>query len=188
MRYPYLFIVLITMLLMSGCSMFGSSNILDIASQERIVLADQLQPDPEAERILVRSFTRSKVPWKSGRIKTINEARAAIASMGKYLQARLLLDSSLPYYTYKASAEFVQNQYNILQKELDARVEVKGAIPDSSQVIYYYVRRDILLRLSLQRQKIALTGKGINDRASQSTLEELKGVYKAIKPLVEMAL
>jgi len=187
MRYKYIG-VFIALFMLSGCSMFGSSNIQNIAAQETIVLEDQLQPDPEAEKILVRSFTRSKVPWKAGRIEKINGARIAISSMGKFLQARLLLDSSIPYYSYKSSAEFTQYQYNILQQELDARAEVKGAIPDSSKVIYYYVRRDILLRLSLQRQKIALTEKGINDKASQDTLEELKGVYKAIKPLVDMAL
>ncbi len=180
--------IFIALSLLSGCSMFQGGSIQNIASQETVVLEDHMKPDPEAERILVRSFTRSKVPWKAGRIQTINESRAAISSMGKYLQARLLLDSSLPYYVYKASAEFVQNQYNILQQELDARVEVKGAIPDSSQVIYYYVKRDILLRLSLQRQKIAITEKTINDKASENTLNELRGIYAAIKPLIDMAL
>ncbi len=188
MKYVILILMLIVLLLSSGCSIFQGADIQGIASQKTIVLEDYLQPDPEAERILVRSFTRSKVPWKKGRVKEINKSRAALVSMGEYLQDRLLLDSSIPYYTYKASAEFTQNQYNKLQRELDARVEVKGAIPDSSKVIYYYVRRDILLRLSLQRQKIALTEKSINDKASQNTLEELKGVYKAIKPLIDMAL
>lgn len=189
MKYFYRCTVLfIALFAISGCSMLSGADIQNIASQERIVLEDQMKPDPEAERILIRSFTRSKVPWQAGRIEAINGARAALTAMGKYIQARLLIDSSLPYYVYKAAAEFNQNQYNILQQELDARVEVKGAIPDSSQVIYYYVRRDILLRLSLQRQKIAISEKSINDKASESTLDEMRGVYSALKPLLDMAL
>ncbi len=170
----------------SGCSLKG--DIQREASKELIVYNDSLTPNPQAERLLESALSNSKVPWDNDNFASILGARDAIKQMGQFIKFRLALDGTIPYYTYKETFAFIQFQYNILEEALDARVAVKGAITEEAEVIYYYVKRDIKARLYLQQQKITHSEKNINDRASANSIEELKGIYAAVKPLIDMAL
>jgi hypothetical protein len=184
-RYIWLFAVL----LFSGCSALNGGGIQQVAQHETILYEDLLLPNPEAEELLEKAFSSSTVPWDDKELFTIiSSSRNAIEAMGIYLKSKIELDGSLPYYEYKSSFNFVNNQYNILQKALDKRIETEGAISREGNAIYYYVKRDILTRLAVQQSKIAMTEKGIDDKASKNTIEEMKRIFRAVKPLIDMAL
>jgi len=144
--------------------------------------------DPKAEAILEEAFASSDVPWEDKAVQEIEVSRHAIVAMGAFLKARLNLDSSLPYYTYKSSFEFIVNQYNIIQSHLDDRIQVKGAVNDKAIVIYGYVKKDINMRLDLQRRRIDASTKQINDKTSSSSIEEMKGLFALVKPLIGLLI
>ncbi len=168
-----------------GC---GKNKIDEAAQNQTVIYSDALAPNPAAESVLEKEFAKSRTPWNAKRLVTINKSRNAIDAMGVYLKARLEFDSTLPYYTYKSSFEYFQNQYNILQRELDARILIKGALSEQGQVIYFYVRRDINERLRIQRLRISSAEKTIEANASKDSIAEFKQIFTAVKPLIDMVL
>ncbi len=184
MKYRHL--VLLLPLLVSGC--FWESNIQQVAQKEMVQFTGSIVPNEDAELILEKEFRASEVPWDEEMISNIDRARNAITGMGEYIQDRLNFDSSVAYYNYKNWFEFTSYQYMKLQGELDKRVAIDGAISEHGKVIYEYVKRDVNSLLEIQRLKISATEKSIEDKASADTLEDMKNIYKTIKPLVEMVL
>ncbi len=180
--------LLIVTLFFSSCAMLNGGGVQQAAQNELISYTDRLVPNPQAEEVLEVAFSTSRIPWKKEDLEFIDKSRKSIEAMGDFLKFRLQLDSTIPYYTYKVAFEFIQNQYNILQHILDKRVAIEGAVSTKDQIIYYYVKRDIVERLYTQQMKIAATEKSINDKASKNTVEEMKAIFKAIKPLIDIAI
>lgn len=181
-----LFVLLLLSMLFSSCSLIkgdiqGQLNVAQTEFREVVV------PNPQAEEVLETAFSESDVPWEPGSPEKIERARLAIQATGEYLRSRLSLNSSLPYYSYRYSYEFIVNQYGIIALELDKRVNL-GAIRKEAAIIYDYVKKDITLALEIQRQKIEATEKDAKATASSNSIAELKGIYNLIKPLVDVAL
>ena len=173
-------------IMFSSCSILEGNinNQLSVAQTEfRAVPA----PNPEAERILENAFSQSEIPWEVGSPEAIEKARLAIKATGEFLRSKLSLTSGLPYYSYRHSYEFVVNQYDIIARELDKRVAL-GAIEPKAAVIYGYVKRDITEQLEFQRKKIVSTEKEAKSQASTITIDEMKGLFNLIKPLIDVAL
>jgi len=185
MRKYILLIFVLVALQLSGCA---DSPNTDAALGDKTIQYTSLIPDPKAEMILESAFTNTGIAWEAGEVEALDQARNAIKAMGGYLKARLELDSTLPYYTYKYAFEFIVNQYNIIQNILDKRVVVPGAISEEAGVIYYYLKRDINTKLSLQRQNIAQTEKSVDAKASSSSLNDMKDLFTLVKPIVDMIL
>jgi len=170
--------------LLTGC---GQKMQL-IAQEETIVYSNTLIPNEDAERLIEKAFRASEVPWDEERSVRVEKARNAIAGMADYINDRLNFDSALPYYNYKNWFEFTAYQYMKLQVELDARIAIEGAISEEGAALYKYARRDILTLLDMERTKISATEKSIEDKATAATIEDMKMIYKTIKPLVDMVL
>lgn len=188
-RVLSLMIGLIMMVALTGCgSSLFNSNITGAAQNQGMNYAGLFTPNPEAEMMLETAFTETDVPWKEGRVKAINDARSTINGIASYLKTKIELDGTISYYSYKSAFENIQFQYNLLQTELDARVEIEGTISDKDKIIYYYVKRDINLMIDLQRKKINATEKSIEAQADSDSIEEMKSIYSAIQPLVGMVI
>ena len=188
MKLYKLGILLGILLLFTGCSSLQTASVNEAIQSQTITYSEDLKPNPEAESILVNAFAESEIPWDGNDYKDLVMARSAIQAMGEYLKSKLEFDSSLSYYTYKASFEFIQNQYNTMQNILDKRVALDGSVSNEVRVIYSYVKRDINNRIYKQQLKIAAVENDISSQSVGNTVEELKNLYTVIKPLIDMAL
>ena len=172
------------LILLTGCG----QKMQMIAQEETVQYTNTLVPNEDAERLIEKSFRASEVPWDEERLGRIEKARNAISGKAEYIQDRLNFDSALPYYEYKSWFEFTAYQYMKLQIELDARIAIEGAISEEGAALYKYARRDINSLLDMERTKISATEKSIEDKATAATIEDMKMIYKTIKPLVDMVL
>ncbi len=180
------FVLLLCVLLLSSCA--KDASILQLASQETIMYEGLPEPNEDSEAALIEGFSTSVVAWDDDDLAAVNTSRQTIQAIGKFLKYRLDLDSSIPYYTYKVTFEIIQNQYNILQNALDKRVAQPGAVDKNVAIIYAYVKRDVLQRLYIQQQKIAASEANIASNANRQTVEEMKSIFNAVKPLLDLAL
>lgn len=171
----------------SGCSMF-SGNSASIANEEVTAQPDLFLLDADSENILEEGFMESEVAWDADRVAKIKSYRSSIAAMASYLKNRLINDSSLPYYESVAGFSFTQNQYNLLQAELDARILIPNAVDKRVIIIYKYVVRDIQARLAYHQDRISASEKSIKDKASKQSISDLKTLYKTIEPLVKLVI
>jgi len=163
----------------------GCANKVEQIAATHVVTYKGLPPMPEgAEDILVKAFTESDVPWGEENIQDIRESRAAINSMGKFMQIKSELSGTVPYYSYVASFEYLRAQYLRLQRSLDERVAVPGAVTEQAALLYEMVKQRIFAGLSTQQDLITMENGKINGMASQDAMEQLKDVYKLVKPLL----
>lgn len=174
----------------TSCSMFGgSADIRQFAQEETVSwLGDNaLRPPAEAETILYEEFVTSPIDWLPGDAAKASMARDSINQQFEFMKAKLNLDGSLPYYTYRSGFEFISWNYKALEEALDRRVS-QGAISKAGEIIYGFVKRDVNTKLELQRQRISQAEESINSKTSESQIENMRRIYATLKPLVDLAL
>ncbi len=177
---------ILMLFLLAGC---GAANVQEVIDGTKLVWVgdDALQPDPKAEAILFEAFSQSQIPWDKKQLEKATGARDAIQAQFAFLREKLKLDGTVSYYTFKSSFEFIQYNYKVLEDELNDRVNA-GALDPKAEVIYGYVKRDINTKLEIQRAKIAATEADINGRATELNIEQMRGVYDTLKPLISTVL
>jgi len=178
-------VILVMFISLSGCSLFGGGQgtATDV-KQVTIVYNDPPIVDPRIEDTLEYSFLSSPVPWDKEMVKEIQQARNAIAAMVGFLKDSLDFDSKLPWYKYKASNEFLVNQYNILERNLDIRDGMRDGLDMDASIIYQYVKTEIKRRLNLQRQRIDASEKTMNDSTPEASIQEMLNLVKTFAPLI----
>ena len=142
---------------------------------------------PEAEEILYLEFVTSPIEWLPGDEERASKARDSINQQFEFWKARLSIDGTLPYYSYRSGFEFIQWNYRILEEVLDRRVD-QGAISDSGKIIYGFVKRDINTKLKMQLQRISQAEDSINSKTSAAQIEQMKRMYETIRPLIDLAI
>ena len=188
MKYIYTVVLIVVL---AGISMFigGCANKVEQIAATHVIAYQGVPAMPEgAEVILEQAFTESGIPWDKENLANITEARSAITAMGKFMKAKSELTGEVPYYSYVSSFEYFRAQYFKLQRGLDARIEVPGAISDLGALCYRLVRQQILAGLAAQQNLITMENGKINGQASQEAMEQLKQVYQLLKPLLAAAL
>lgn len=178
--------VIVVLVLLGAC---GAATVQEVVTKTRLewVGDDALKPDPRAEAILVDAFRQSGVEWDAKQLENAIAARDAIRTQFGFLREKLTLDGTISYYTFKGSFEFIQYNYRTLEEILDDRVAA-GALDEKAEVIYGYVRRDINAKLERQRIKIAEAEADINGKATEANIEQIRGVYDFLQPLISTVL
>ncbi|MBU1420794.1 MAG: hypothetical protein KKI15_20130 [Proteobacteria bacterium] len=176
---------ILVLFFLAGCG----ANVQEVIDGTKLVWVgdNALQPDPKAEAILLEAFSQSDIAWDKQQMAEATGARDAIQSQFAFLREKLKLDGTLSYYTFKSSFEFIQYNYNVLEGILDERI-ASGALDEKSGVIYGYVKRDINVKLDIQRAKIAEAEADINGRVTELSIEQMKGVYDTLRLLIAAAL
>lgn len=161
-----------------------SSNSTKYAQEAKITYVEQVLSDEQAMLLIEKHFRASDVPWDLDMVSNIEKSRNALMSEAEFLQGRLNVDRTLMYYNYRAGFERTSTYVSSLIAELDTRSKIEGAISEEGKWIYEKVRDDVLDRLELQRTKISMTEKAINEKATKDTIEDMKNIFETIKPLV----
>ena len=178
-------LVILAAVFLSGC---GAQKVEQIAATH-VIMYKGLPPMPEGvEDILVKAFTESAIPWDRNTLLEVRGSRNAITSMGDFMKAKSELNGSVPYYNYVSSYEFLKSQYMILQRGLTARTEVPGAVSEQATALFNMVSQRIMAGLENQQDLISVENGKINGMASQDTMNQLKDVYKLVKPLLGAVL
>lgn len=183
-------ILLVATLGLSGCGIFGgTTDIAKFAEEETVSWFGEaaLLPPAKAEQMLYEEFVTSTVDWLPGDEAKAAMARDAINQQFEYMKAKLDINGSLPYYTYRSGFEFIQFNYKMLEEVLDRRV-AQGAISEAAEIIYEFVRRDVNTKLQIQRQRISQAEDSINSKTSEAQIENMRRFYATLKPLVDLAL
>lgn len=182
----FLLVVLFAILAfaLTGCGAFRA-DVEKAAQSATVPFAGDyvLLPDPEAEEILQGAFRRSDIPWDVQDAQKADQFRDAMDAQFEMWYAKVKLDGTLPYYNYKHGFEFIQFCWRNLIDILDRRVQ-DGALSIEEKVIYRLVRDNIEVKLDQQRRIIALAEDDINAAAEQLSIDQMKEVYKVMKPLI----
>lgn len=181
MKTTLMYLVLIPIVFsISACG----SNSSKYAQEAKIEYVEQVLSDEQAMILIEKHFRASDVPWDLDMVSNIEKSRNALMSEAEFLQGRLNVDRTLMYYNYRAGFERTSTYVSSLIAELNTRSKMEGAISEEGKWIYEKVRDDVLDRLELQRTKISMTEKAINEKATQDTIEDMKNIFETIKPLV----
>jgi len=180
-------ICLFTVLMIVGLMLVGCSSKNTEVSQAQMIQTPAIElTNTKAAIYFEGELRKSTVPWDPKMVATIEQSRSTIAALGLYLKDKLNFNSEIPFYTYKASYEFLLNQFNKLQGALDERVAIEGAISEGGVVVYGYIKKEAVALLTAQRLKIAATEKAAEDKAGENSITELKNIFSTISPLLQL--
>jgi len=167
-------------LVLAGCG----NNVLSTLDQTRVQDYRPTLLDSFAEDILEEAFLETGLPWETDNIAQINSARSSLMAIKKRIDTRTMLNTSLPYYNYRAAVEDTYMESMNLLDGLDYRAAKEGALTRQGAELYRRIRQDFTQELDWQKGRLATETENIQKVANKADMADLQRMYKAIEPLV----
>lgn len=181
MKYLLPVILLVLAVSLSSCS---RQNTLSTLDSTRVSYPGPPQLTADVEDIVEAAFLETGLPWDQATVDAIAQERIAIVAAVDHLQALLLVNTTIPYYVYKAKVEESIYHYHVLEALLDHRATTAGAMTRQGLELYMRIAADVNQELVWQKERLANETRAIDSQASKMDMDDVSNMYKTMKPLI----